>query len=155
MPPSPVGASGIPQNPTLNPSDLDRLKNCVSEIYGVEFTSFSAANGNQLGAFQGSGYNRYTGRTGGIQVLTNASSFSSSQLATMNNDYASRYPDKHQPMVGPGERVLGATFSFGMAGVIQVSPYVNYLANDPPAFASSPRCDEYCRCMSWDTPLLI
>ena len=80
--------------------------------------------------FSGSGFDRYAGRNGNIQVMTNASSFSGSELASMNNDYARRYPDKHQPVVRRGDVVGGVTFSFGMAGVIQVSPYVNYLAND-------------------------
>lgn len=62
--------------------------------------------------------------------MTNATSFSGRQLAAMNNSYARRYPGKRQPRVTPGEVIGGVTFSFGWAGMIQVSPYVNYLAND-------------------------
>ena len=68
-------------------------------------------------------------------ILTNSSSFSFTQLGDMSNDYARRNPT--HPKVGPGELVLGATFGLGMAGIINVSPYANYLANNPPADFSS------------------
>jgi RHS repeat-associated protein len=110
----------------------ERLKKCVSDIYGVQLTSFTGAKAGSLGTFSGTGYNRHTGRTGNIVVMTNASGFSSQQLATMSDSYARSYPQRGHPTVQPGERVLGATFSFGMAGFIQVSPYVNYLANNIP-----------------------
>lgn len=131
-PEKPTLADEIPQKPLSGqePNFLDRLKTCVNQIYGVDLTSFTAANGDTLGKFWGTGFDRYAGRNGSILVMTNASSFSGSQLAEMNNDYARRYPDKHQPMLRPGDVVGGATFSFGRAGLIQVSPYVNYLAND-------------------------
>lgn len=87
--------------------------------------------------FGGTGYDRYARGTGYIQVLTNGSSFSSEELKMMNNSYARLQPDKRQPIAGPSQRVLGATFSFGVAGFQQVSPYVNYLANNPPSYMSS------------------
>lgn len=72
-------------------------------------------------------------------ILTNSSSFSFTQLGDMSNDYARRNPT--HPKVGPGELVLGATFGLGMAGIINVSPYANYLANNPPAdFSSNYSC---------------
>jgi hypothetical protein len=55
----------------------------------------------------------------------------------MNNDYARMHTDKQQPIARPGQLVLGATFSFGMAGLVTVSPYGNYLANNPPKDFSS------------------
>lgn len=60
-------------------------------------------------------------------------------------------------MTQPGERVLGAAFSFGMAGFIPVSPYVNYLANDIPfeKFNATPDAvRQFCKSMSWDIRLL-
>jgi hypothetical protein len=95
---------------------LDRLKTCVRQIYDVDLTGFTAANADTLGKFSGTGYDRYARRNGSISILTNATSFSGAQLATMNNDYARRYPDKQQPRVRPGDVVGGATFSFGTAG---------------------------------------
>jgi hypothetical protein len=64
-------------------------------------------------------------------VIAN-SAFSSEQLRDMNNDYAKHYPETSHPIVGPKDKVLGVTFGFGTAGIIRVSPYTNYLANDPP-----------------------
>jgi hypothetical protein len=110
----------------------------VKDIYGVTFTSIQASTLNTLGIFQGSGRDLYR-RAGGdntpIMIMTNSSSFSSAQLRDMSNDYAMRNPT--HPKVGAGELVLGVTFGFGMAGSVTVSPYTNYLANNPPADFSS------------------
>ena len=130
------GATGStepnPEAPATAPPTTftERLKTCVNQIYGVELTGFTAATKDTLGKFWGTGFNRYTRTNGGILVTTDASKFSGMQLANMNNDYARRYPDKRQPMVRRGEVVGGVTFSFGRAGLIEVSPYLNYLAND-------------------------
>lgn len=96
-----------------------------------------STNGS-LGSFEGTGYNRHSRGTGFIQVLTNAGSFSSADLRMMNSDYIRRYPERGHPPLRPGERAVGVTFSFGIAGFIQVTPYVNYLANDVTGYLATP-----------------
>lgn len=142
-PPPSGGSPGGGVQALPNKSFIDRLKDCVKEIYGVDLTNFTSVTSGRHGVFQGTGYNRYTGHTGLIQVVTNASAYSSNQLRSMNNEYARRYPHKGQPVVQPGERVLGATFSFGMIGATQVSPYVNYLANNPPSSLSTDAAKQF------------
>jgi RHS repeat-associated protein len=125
-------------NDALTAEIIRRLTQCVKDIYGVTLTSIQASTPNTLGIFQGSGkdLNRRSGTDNTpIMILTNSSSFSSAQLRDMNNDYARR--NTTHPKAGPGELVLGATFGLGMAGMVTVSPYVNYLANNPPADFSS------------------
>jgi hypothetical protein len=115
---------------------IRRLTQCVKDLYGVTFSSIRAATPGTLGVFQGTGDDRYRpGTENVILVMTNTGSFSSRELANMSEDYRRRNPS--HPRVQPGELVLGATFGFGMAGLVNVSPYTNYLANNPPADFSS------------------
>ena len=125
-------------NDALTAEIIKRLAYCVNAIYGVTFTSIQASTPNTVGIFQGTG--KDLNRRGGgdntpIMITTDSSSFSSGQLRDMSNDYATRNPT--HPRTGPRQLVLGATFGFGMAGIVTVSPYLNYLANNPPADFSS------------------
>jgi len=119
----------------LTKSLIDRLTKCVKDLYGVTLTSIRAAKPGELGIFEGTGFDRHRrgGSNGGILVTTDTKSFSMQELANMSNSYAQRYPDRGHPTVKPGELVLGATFSNGLALFTPVTPYTNYLANDPPA----------------------
>ena len=142
----PIGPGG-PDAPDPEPPAGDsaltaeiirRLEQCVKDIYGVTMTSIQAATPGNLGTFSGSGRDvlrRSGGDNSPILVMTNTSSFSSRQLAQMSEDYRRR--NSSHPRLQPGELVLGATFGFGMAGLVNVSPYTNYLANNPPADFSS------------------
>lgn len=133
----PTNPTSPNSNDALTAQIINRLTQCVIDLYGVTFTSIQASTPNAIGIFQGTGRDQYR-RTGGdapIIITTDSSSFSSEQLRNMNNDYASRHPD--HPRAGPGSLVLGVAFGFGLAGIVPVSPYLNYLANNPPADFSS------------------
>ena len=130
-PPSPEPPAG---DSALTAEIIRKLTQCLKDIYGVTLTNITAATPNGLGIVQGSGNDVRRGQ-GAIMVTTNTSSFSSTDLKNMSNDHAKRNPT--HPKVGPGELVLGATFGFGMAGIVTVSPYTNYLANNPPKDFSS------------------
>ena len=100
------GPTGLPTGASMRSQQnfQERLKKCVSDIHGVQVTSFTGAKAGSLGTFSGTGYNRHTGRTGNTFITTNPNSFSSQQLATMSNSYARSYPQRGHPMTQPGER---------------------------------------------------
>ena len=141
--PGPEGPDAPDPEPPAGDSALTaeiirRLAQCVKDIYGITMTSIQAATPGNPGTFSGSGRDilrRSGGDNSSILVITNTSSFSSRQLAQMSEDYRRR--NSSHPRLQPGQLVLGATFGFGMAGLVNVSPYTNYLANNPPADFSS------------------
>lgn len=139
--PSGPGPGTEPEPPAgddaLTAEIIRRLAECVKDLYGVTFKSIQASTPNTLGIFQGTGNDMYR-RTGGdtpIIITTDSSSFSITELTNMNNDYSRRHPTHAKP--GPKQLILGVTFGFGLAGTVTVTPYTNYLGNNPPADFSS------------------
>jgi RHS repeat-associated protein len=123
---------GDPQKPSKKETFLEALKRCVYEKFGVTLEGFTSATSKRDGVFKGTGYNRYSQRNERLKIITNVWYGSSLRLATLNNDYRRNNPDKGQPLVGPGQRVLGVTLSYGLGLSMYQSPFLNYLANDLP-----------------------
>jgi hypothetical protein len=132
-----TGSGGPLVEPPAKPKTfLENLKDCVSKLYGVTLKSFTSAKSGKDGVFEGKGLNA-KGNMESVKVTTNVWAYSMSGLNYLNNDYVKNNPNSGQPRAKPGQLVLGVTFGFGVADGCVQSPYLNYLANDPPpAYAS-------------------
>ncbi|MDX2043139.1 MAG: RHS repeat-associated core domain-containing protein, partial [Acidobacteriota bacterium] len=110
------------QNRAKAQFDLNKLKTCAKDIYGVEVEEFQGPgeDGRGDGIFKAKGNDIIAGKQNtSITILTDRTSYTGAELATVNRQ---------------DDWIYGLTFSNGYnwAGHGTQSPYKNYVASDIP-----------------------
>ena len=110
------------QNRAKAQFDLNKLKTCAKDIYGVEVEEFQGPgeDGRGDGIFKAKGNDIIAGKQNtSITILTDRTSYTGAELAAVN---------------GKSDWIYGLTFTNGYswAGQGTQSPYKNYVASDIP-----------------------